>query len=50
MTRYSFRYITMAILCKLVSADGLEPSTHALKGVAVPKINDLQPMGRKNSE
>jgi hypothetical protein len=25
----------------LVSADGLEPSTHALKGVAARKINDL---------
>ena len=25
----------------VVSADGLEPSTHALKGVKKPKINEL---------
>jgi hypothetical protein len=25
----------------LVSADGLEPSTHALKGLAARKISDL---------
>ena len=25
-----------------MSADGLEPSTHALKGVATPEINNLR--------
>jgi hypothetical protein len=29
----------------MVSAAGLEPATHALKGVAAPRINDLEKFG-----
>jgi hypothetical protein len=32
MTRYSSRYITLWMACKMVSAAGFEPATHALKG------------------
>ena len=32
MTRYNSRYITRRMVCKLVSAAGFEPATHALKG------------------
>jgi len=32
MTRYNSRYISFWMACKLVSAAGFEPATHALKG------------------
>jgi len=36
MTRYSSRYITRRMVCKVVSAAGLEPATHALKEYPAP--------------
>ena len=40
-SRQEFGHTDDGIVRKMVSAEGLEPSTHALKGVAARKTNNL---------